>query len=31
MEDMPLIFDRVAVDKQIRPGYDIYLMDDLPT
>lgn len=29
MEDMPLIFDRVEIGTTVKPGYDIYLMDDL--
>lgn len=30
MEDMPLIFDKVDIDTTVKPGYDIYLMDDVP-
>ena len=30
MEDMPLIFSKVDIDATVKPGYDIYLMDDVP-
>lgn len=30
MEDMPLIFDKIDIDTTVKPGYDIYLMDDVP-
>jgi len=29
MEDMPLIFSKVDIDTTVKPGYDIYLMDDV--
>lgn len=27
---MPLLFDRVEIHTTFKPGYDVYIVDDLP-
>jgi len=29
MEDMPQIFDRIEFSTTVKPGFDIYLVDDI--
>ena len=29
MEDMPQIFDRIEFSTTIKPGFDVYLVDDI--
>jgi len=31
MEDMPDIFDRIEIGTTVKQGFDIYLVDDVPT